>query len=370
MARQIYPAREIVFPSALYKELEIGLACCIAQSAWGGYVAVGFKDGSVACLDSDSLSVVYRYRATSMEILALTFDKEGRRLSVVSADMTACLINLAIPGVEKVVELDAVPFGAAFPPFDPYTFAFYNQKHAFIATFSDELVTIALDTGEAVFKSAAMLPGNTAVFGTSDGRLKFVREGQVVRELNIGTSGVLKLQYFEPVNKLVALCDKSIKVCTHQSELHNYSVDCDIHMRFMAFDWSCVAFSLDGESIYAASTALNGKVLLYSIPAGVDILELEDHRGIVTALLYDHERATLLGISSLGSIFAWTLPSSESEWSYQIPDFRFDEAMDVKPENIDEWYVKLPPPLDPPAVPDFYGGSGDRNQDFVIPYRI
>ena len=336
-------------PDTLYKTIDIGKATCIEGTITGDYVAVGFDDGSVACLDCDTSDVIWRDTAMAMKISALCFSADNQYLAAVSQDMTACLFDMKGPKLIKRINLDVIPEAVSFAPNKPNKFYFYNRFSVFMASFD-------VEDGSNPVSKYTFMPNDSSVYNcissaSSSILLLSTESGYVyLYDLDKNSSifqfkmerTVYSMKISESGN-LAILNGNLIDVYDfEQLKRNEIKVIAHISCREMQNRWNDIAFS-KGD-VYAFCTSADSTMIRYAFSKGQLTRELGTQEQVVLKLVYIQSRNTLMGFTGEGEIWVWKALARDNalEWATQILGFEYIPESFICKETNDDWEVKIP----------------------------
>lgn len=348
----LHPTLE--WPSDIKLKCEIGQSTIIELSHSGGYLAAGFAEGALAVFDVDTWSVLFRFRAHSMPILAMKWSKDAKHLVTVGSDWLICIWDMSKKQLLRNKQLDFCPTAASFEIESPFIVALVCGTSLSVCNLSindssDQLEEFEAppDSDVAVFSCVQMLSPSIIACGTSKGNLHIYENSKILHSSKLST-GSLRALTFAPSRAVLAVAcsDKAVRVFylrdAIDEETLKLNADCiEIGHKFtdlgLQSQWNSLAFSQDGEYLYAASDIRQGTISIWNVLTRFAVRQLRGNAERLTSIKFDQERVMLVGSGrDSGAIFVWRADPPKA-WASLISEFEHIPDIEVYQEKESDW---------------------------------
>lgn len=348
----LHPTLE--WPSDIKLKCEIGQATLIELSPSSGYLAASLAEGSLAVLDVNTWSVLFRTREHSMPILAIKWSNDARYLVTVGSDWLICIWDMSKKELVRRKQLDFSPVSASFEVNSPFTVALVYGTSIVVLQISLDGQTDQMSVLEkppdfemAVFTCVQMLTPSIIACGTSKGNLHVYEGSTIVYSSKLST-GSLRALAFAPARKVLAVAcsDRAVRVFYLLEAIDDATgrVNAD-HIELghkftdlgLQSQWNNLAFSQDGEYLYAASDIRQGTVSIWNVLTRFAVRQLRGNAERLTSIKFDQERVMLVGTGrDSGAIFVWRADPPKA-WASLISEFEHIPDIEVYQEKESDW---------------------------------
>jgi len=360
LKRLVDPLRlPLEYPSDLKARVCFGRATAVELSRACGYVALGTADGTLLVLDAETLAPQLRYRAHAGAVTHVSWSADARTLVTYGEDWCFCVWDLARRTVRATHQLAFSPGAVAFDPGQFSRAALLSGRDLFVVDISLETegdnalgglepwASLPEDVRASDFTAAQFVHNGLAV-GTNKGHLVLYGTGAERAELGsavkLATAGVRALGYSSATRTLAVSCgDRAVRV-VNVSDLSEPEIGHKFSDLGLRCQWTALAFSADGEYLYATSDTGSGKVSVWNTLTLALAQQLDGARERLTALAFCPPRTALFATGAqTGSLYVW-LPPHTDTWGALLPDFEQLGGLEYRTEEEDSWDIPPPPP--------------------------